>query len=336
LITKRGWDIVKEDANRRTKQYWGRKASRNLLRTFNCSESTLQVAQDMISKRDDTLIKASAILAGGMVASGSSCGVAIGGAMSLALMYDKALVENGLAAEIGLLSVVGDYVDWFRDEYGTTLCRERSGVDFWTLSGFLRYVTLPDRLVGCLSHISGAMQYLHDRQGHDLPAAKGDVTQETTSPSHCARTVLKEVRKRTDVGDPLLERGSVVFDGGVGLRGGACGALVGAIMPIGALMCIDLRDASWVQAYRDMLLGLHTLRACEMEKPDDPYAVGGRIVTRFKSEAGSLECSAITGGAFADWASFQTHMHSSAICSRLIKLSIDEATSAISGYQGAR
>jgi hypothetical protein len=53
---------VKEDANGRTKEYWGRKASRNLLRTFNCSESTLQVAQDMISKRDDTLIKASAIL----------------------------------------------------------------------------------------------------------------------------------------------------------------------------------------------------------------------------------------------------------------------------------
>jgi hypothetical protein len=73
-----------------------------------------------------------------------------------------------------------------------------------------------------------------------------------------------------------------------------------------------------------------------MEKPDDPYAVGGRIVTQFKSEAGSLECSAITGKAFADWASFQTHVHSSDICSRLIGLSIDEATSAIDRYHGAR
>jgi len=333
--TKRGWAIVKEDANRRTKQYWGRTASRNLLRTFNCSESTLQAAQDMISTRDDTLIKASTILAGGMVASGSTCGVVVGGAMSLALMHDEALVEDGLAAEIGLLSVVGDYVDWFRDRYGTTFCRERAGIDFWTLAGFLRYLMPPDRLLGCLSHISGAVQYLYDRQGHDLPRAKGDIAKEISSPSHCARTVLEGVRRRTNVGDPLLERGSIVFDGGIGLRGGACGALVGALLPIGALMCMDLRDASLVQAYRDMLLGLHTLLAGEMEKPDDPYAVGGRIVTRFKGEAGSLECSAITGGAFADWASFQTHMRSSAICSRLIGLSIDEATSAIDGYRGA-
>jgi hypothetical protein len=42
---------MKENANRETKEYWGRKASRNLLRTFNCPESTLQAAQDMISKR---------------------------------------------------------------------------------------------------------------------------------------------------------------------------------------------------------------------------------------------------------------------------------------------
>jgi hypothetical protein len=326
---------VKEDANRRTKQSWGRKASHNLLRTFNCSESTLQVAQDMISVRDDTLIKASTILAGGMVASGSTCGVVVGGAMSLALMHDEALAQDGLAAEIGLLAVVGDYVDWFRDEYGTTYCRERAGVDFWTLSGFLRYLVPPDRLLGCLSHIGGALQYLHDRRGHDLPAAEGEIAKEISSPSHCARTVLEQVRKRTGVGDPLLERGSVVFDGGVGLRGGACGALVGALMPIGALMCIDLRDASWLQAYRDMLFGLHTLRRKEMDKPDDPYAVGGRIVTRFRSEAGSLDCSAITGKAFSDWASFQAHMHSSVMCPRLIELCVDEATSASDGYRGA-
>ena len=319
-------------STKRTKQYWGRKASRNLLRTFNCSESPLQVAQDMISARDDTLIKASTILAGGMVASGSTCGVVIGGAMSLALMHDDALARDGLAAEIGLLSVVGDYVDWFEDEYGTTLCREKAGVDFWTLSGLLRYLMPPDRFIGCLSHIGCAMQYLHDREGNDLPAAKGNITEETPCPSHCARTVLEEVRKRTNVGDPLLERVSVVFDGGVGLKGGACGALVGALMLIGALMCMNLRDASCLQAYRDMLIGLHTLRASEMDKPDDPYAVGGRIVTRFKSEAGSLECSAITGRTFGDWASFQTHMHSSEICSRLIKLSIDEATAAINRY----
>jgi len=317
------------------KRYWGRRASRNLLRTFNCPESTLQVAQDMMSARDDTLLKSSAALAGGVVASGTTCGVVIGGAIALALMHDEALREDGLAAEVGLLSTVGDYVDWFRDQYGTVFCRERAGVDFWTLSGFLRYLIPPDRFFGCLSHINQAMQYLYDRQDDDLPGAKGNVAHETTTPVHCARTVLEEVRKRTNVGDELMERVSVVFDGGVGLRGGACGALVGAVMPLSALMWQDLREASWVQAYLDMLIGVRKLRTGDLDKPDDPYAVTGRILTRFKSEAGSLDCSVLTGKAFADWNSFQTHMHSSDLCSRLIGLSINEATTAIDRYHRA-
>jgi hypothetical protein len=106
-------------------------------------------------------------------------------------------------------------------------------------------------------------------------------------------------------------------------------------MPISALMWIDLRDASLPQAYRDMLLGLHTLRAGELDKPDDPYAAAGRILTRFKSEVDSVNCSAITGKSFPDWTSFQTHMQTSEGCSRLIEFSIDEAVSAIDRYQAA-
>lgn len=107
-------------------------------------------------------------------------------------------------------------------------------------------------------------------------------------------------------------------------------------MPIGALMMMDLRDASLPQAYQDMLLGLHKLRAGRLDKPDDSYAVGGRIVTRFKSEAGALECCAITGKSFSDWKAFQTHMHSSEVCSRLTEVAIHEAVSAIDRYRRSR
>jgi hypothetical protein len=61
------------------------------------------------------------------------------------------------AAEMALLSVVGECVDWFRGEYGTAFCRERAGVDFWTFPGFLRYLMPPDCMLGCLSHISGTL-----------------------------------------------------------------------------------------------------------------------------------------------------------------------------------
>ena len=46
---------------------------------------------------------------------------------------------------------------------------------------------------------------------------------------HCAQRVLKGIREHTGVGDDLLEQLSFVFDGGIGLQGGACGALAGAI-----------------------------------------------------------------------------------------------------------
>jgi hypothetical protein len=43
----------------------------------------------MIGRREDRLLQASAGLEGGIVASGSTCGVVSGGALGLALMHDN-------------------------------------------------------------------------------------------------------------------------------------------------------------------------------------------------------------------------------------------------------
>lgn len=42
------------------------------------------------------------------------------------------IMEKGIPAQAGLLALVGEYVRWFEDNFGTSLCRERSGVDFFT------------------------------------------------------------------------------------------------------------------------------------------------------------------------------------------------------------
>lgn len=67
----------------------------------------------MTSKQDDILLKAGTGLEGGVVASGSTCGVVTGGALGLGLMYDDELKKKGDCAEVALLSLVGDYVRWF-------------------------------------------------------------------------------------------------------------------------------------------------------------------------------------------------------------------------------
>jgi len=248
-------------------------------------------------------------------------------------MHDQELLRDGLEAEIGLLSVVGDYVNWFNKKYGTTACRERTGVDFWTLGGIVRYIIPPDRMLRCLWHINGAMQYLHDMQGYDLPMVESVSTETNTHPIHCAQRVLEEVRKRTGIGDPLLEKVSIVLDGGIGLQGGACGALAGAVMAINVPIGINLRDASILEALIAFFSGHKYLRSTDINEMDDPYAVGKRIVERFRKDAESIDCSAITGETFSDWASFHRHVSSSDTCRRLIDLSINEATLAIEQCQ---
>ena len=84
----------------------------------------------MISKREDHVLKAFTGLEGGVVASGSTCGVVTGGALGLAMLHDNVLQERGIAAEAGVLSLIGEYVRWFEESYGSSFCRDRTGVDF--------------------------------------------------------------------------------------------------------------------------------------------------------------------------------------------------------------
>lgn len=313
----------------KAKGSWGRKASLCLFTKWNCAEATMQTCQDMISRREDTVLKAIAGLAGGILCSGSTCGVVSGGALGLALMHDEALRQNGVEAEVGLVSLAGDYVKWFDDSYGTTLCRERTGADFWSLRGLVLYLLPGHRVLRCLSHISKSMQYLYEHREPDMPTIEVGQADGQAAPIHCAQAVLKSVRANTSVGDPLLERLSVVLDGGVGLQGGACGALAGAIMGVNMATGMNLRNATYVEATRAFFGGLKNLRTNQPKETAEPNAVAKEALMRFKEEAGALECRAITGKDFSDWTSFQEYVSSSDKCRELIELSIDEATRAI-------
>jgi len=91
----------------------------------------------MIGRREDRVLKAFTGLEGGVVASGSTCGVVTGGAFGLALLHENELQDRGIAAEAGVLSQVGEYMRWFEDSFGSSFCRERSGVNFYTTFGQL-------------------------------------------------------------------------------------------------------------------------------------------------------------------------------------------------------
>jgi C_GCAxxG_C_C family probable redox protein len=151
-------------------------------------------------------------------------------------------------------------------------------------------------------------------------------------PMHCAEAVLKGIRERTGVGDDLLEDLSFVFDGGVGLQGGVCGALAGAVMGLNVSIGMNVRDMSYFRILKTFTVGhINLLTDKPLGKPE-PFSMGSEVVKEFTEAGGSMECRDITGRAFADWPAFQGYISSSDKCLGLIELATNQGSEAIKKY----
>jgi C_GCAxxG_C_C family probable redox protein len=287
-----------------------------------------------MGRREDTMLRAVTGLEGGVVASGSTCGLVTGGAVALALMNDTALREQGLPAEVALLTVVGDYLNWFRQHYGTTQCREQIGVDFYKRAGQLRYFLPGDRVTRCLFHIGKAVGILTPQIQKELPVSDySDQADGQTEPVHCARFVLERVREKTGIGDSLLERSAIVFDGGVGLRGGICGALAGAILAMNVLYGMNVRQMSRARIIKAFLIGHNNLLTDRPRGMPETFAIGKDMVQGFKRRASSIECREITGKSFGDWPDFQEYVSTTEKCRELIRFSAELASETIERWR---
>lgn len=271
-------------------------------------------------------------LLGGVAACGSTCGVLTGGAFGIALMHDDMLKEQGAAAEAGVMTLVGEYIRWFESAFGASLCRERTGADFYTPRGQLRHFLPGDKVAKCLWHMRGAMRHLHDYPEKGLPLPDEIPKEMHGEPVHCAQAVLKGIRHRTGIGDDLVERLSFIFDGGVGFQGGVCGALAGAILGINLLLSADIRKISYSEAVKKFAVGhINLLTEKPIGKPE-PFRIGKTIVEKFRREAGAIECRSITEKQFSGWNDFQQHISSSGKCAGLIEFAAAEASDAIHGF----
>jgi hypothetical protein len=287
----------------------------------------------MIGKPEDKLLKSFTGLEGGIVASGSTCGVVSGGAIGLALSHYDKIMEKGIPAQAGLLAYVGEYVRWFEENFGTSLCKERSGVDFYTTMGQLRYFIPGDRVGKCLWHIRGAIRYLYSFRQQELPMMEVQSDEKQNEPIHCAQRVLKGIKEQTGIGDDLLEQLSFVFDGGIGLQGGACGALAGAILGVNLLIGMNVRDMKYSEILKAFAVGHKNLLTDKPVKKPEPFSVGKEIVKNFQKQAGAVECQQISGQKFSDWSDFQGFISSSDKCLGLIEFAKDQASIAVEKYR---
>jgi len=288
----------------------------------------------MIEEQDDNILKAVTGLEGGCVAGGSTCGVVTGGALGIAMMHERTLKAGNINDKKHVMKLAAEYVQWFNDTYGSSLCRERTGTDFYSTWGQLWYSLTLRRLSGCFWHIRGAMRQLNEMKNHvDCKAGKHNSKKIKNPPFHCAKSVLEGIHRKTGIGNKRLENLSFIFDGGVGFTGGVCGALVGAITGINLMLGMRVRDMSYWDTIKGFAVGhVNLLIDKSLGKPE-PFMAGKQVVRRFTKKAGSLECDSITGKSFTGWDDFQAHITADKSCKDLIGFVSDEASEVIWQYK---
>ena len=273
-----------------------RKQSKKILfTTFNCAKSQLIPLQAMQEIGNDDLIMALTSLAGGILNNGSTCGVVIGGAISSAMIKDKELAGKWmLEDEIQLLREVKENVTWFEHSFGTSLCREREELNYQriTVLGLLN----PQKAKGCVARADRSMGYFVEKYNADegvekkLPKTEKPATKTC---EHCAQKILKEIREETGIGNEELERISVALDGGMGLSGGGCGALSGALMALGLKYALDPKNTD-----PDKLKNIY-------KAMDSAFFNKAKIlVSKFIKEFECFECTRLTGENFENWDAF--------------------------------
>jgi hypothetical protein len=272
---------------------------------------------------ETTSLKAACPLAGGAVNEGSTCGVVSGGCLSIAMGHVEGIVNSDAMKGEALYDRMREYTSWFEERFGSTLCRERFGDDLDTMS-----VT---GLIKCEVHTGKAASHLVKliegslEEGGEVAGIEERLTK---SGGYCAAEVMRGIREATGHGSLYLEQLSAAFDGGIGLSGGLCGALAGALMPIGLIWGLQPRAAGLIETMQFTERGLKDLHS----KPQRPgmWTVGSPMVKEFRNEFGSLECKDIVGRTFQSGKELAEFVPGSVICSEIKDWCRDQAIERIS------
>lgn len=290
---------------------YSRQSKKLLFTTFNCAKSQLIPLQAVQEIQNDDLVMALTGLAGGILNNGSTCGVVIGGAISSAMIRDRELAGQWtLDDKIQLLNEIGTDVTWFENCFGTPLCRERADLNYQriTVLGLLN----PQKAKGCVARAGASMEYFLKKYDSPNKIQNKSPHHKPKTAEHCAQKILKEIRNETKIGSEKLERISVALDGGIGLSGGGCGALSGALMALGLKYALDP-----INTDPDKLRNIYKAMDSEF------FAMAKILVSQFIKEFEYFECSRITGVKFKDWTEFSKFRNNSS-CDPLNKFLVEK------------
>lgn len=101
---------------------------------FNCSQSVLSTFSPQFGLNREKALKISTGFGGGMGSMGETCGAVTGAFMVIGLKYGRIKIEDTLAKE-KTYQMVREFVNQFKNIYGSIKCKELLGCDINTLEG---------------------------------------------------------------------------------------------------------------------------------------------------------------------------------------------------------
>ncbi len=225
--------------------------------------------------------RAAAPLAGGILRNGYQCGMVWGSALAAGAEAFRCL-GAGCRAETAALVAARRIVDSFRAQNGAVDCFDLTDTDFGSTAQLWRYL-LSGKPIGCFRM---AARYAPVALAEIRAARGGEQSDVPAEPVSCAAAVAR----RLDASD-LHAVMAAGLAGGIGLSGGACGAL-------GAAVWLDAMDGGDRKALE---------------------ARGARIVERFLAASGHrFECSEIVGRKFVDVADHAAHLRGGG-CAKILE-----------------
>ncbi|MEW6439698.1 MAG: C-GCAxxG-C-C family (seleno)protein [bacterium] len=281
------------------------KARLNLLKAKNCAHATLSSLEDAFGWRDPVLLRAATNFEGGVVGCGETCGVVTGGILGIGALLSARRPEPGATLEDAIHNLSREYRQWFESRFGTSACRQRTGVDFWTARGLARYLLPGDKLIKCLGHMGESVGYLARRMRSELPAdgrGPGTAAAPGAGPAepHCCHTVLRRLRPDDLTSGSALGWATAGLGGGVALGGSVCGALLAGILAVGLRFGYDPRSLGFAELTAAFIRGHRNLvRPPLGTPPGEVFARSRRLAAGFRRRFGGLSCLSITGRTFA-------------------------------------
>jgi hypothetical protein len=281
-------------------------------------QATFSTLAGYLGVTERTAVKASCPLEGGGASEGSTCGVVSGGCMAITLAHLADIISGEAGKGEALYERLREYTDWFEGEFGSTICRDRCGVDVKEVAGFINYLLTGKVVTRCANHIGIAAAKLISFINRPLQDG-GEVSdldrKLAAGGGYCAADVLRGIREDTGYGSLYLEQLSAALDGGIGLSGGLCGALAGALLPMGLIWGIDPKKEGLVGTLIPFLKG-HANLYMDRREPE-LWAVANPFVREFHGKYASLECRDIVGRSFRSGSGLAEFMSGSSVCAEI-------------------